>query len=156
MTEQTVDWADPAVQESFLRLHRRDGWQTSRASLVALALLTLIGVFQVLSAHTWLYLIAAAAGLGLMLLRIQLVLARLRRLLPHADGITRYRLQDRTLHIRNTAGEYQIPLAQMTRFRPYPGGLIVQYAGSSTFTLPDGPVRRDLELQLKRAPGGPL
>ena len=43
--EQTVDWADPAVQGEYLRVHQRDQWRTSRASLVALALLTLIGVF---------------------------------------------------------------------------------------------------------------
>ena len=156
MTEQTVDWADPNVQHSSLRLRRRDGWQTSRVSLVALALLTVIGVFQVLSAHTWIYLIAAAAVSGLMLLRIQLVLARLRRLPLDVDGITRYRLENQALYIRNTAGEYEIPLAQMKWFRSYPDGLIVQYAGTSTFTLPDGAVRRELELRLKRAPGGTL
>lgn len=151
MSEQTVDWADPAVQAQHLRLHRRDGWQTSRASLVALALLTAIGVFQVLSAHTWIYLIAAVAVSGLILLCLQLALTRSRRLLPDADGITRYRLEDRALHSRNAAGEHEIPLARMKWFRSYPDGLIVQYAGTSTFTLPDGAVRRELELRLKRA-----
>ncbi len=154
MTEQTVNWADPAVQEGYLRLHRRDGWQTSRVSLAALALLTLIGVFQLSVAHTWLYLIAAAAVLALMLLRMWVVLARLRSLLPVSDGLTQYRLEAEILHIRNAAGEYQIPLAQMNRFRPYPDGLIVNYAGTSSFTLPEGPVCRDLKTQLKRPPGG--
>ena len=158
MTEQTVDWADPAVQGQYLRLHRRNGWQTSRVSLVALALLTLIGVFQVLSAHTWLYLIAAAAVLVLILLRLRVALARLQGFLPVSNGLTRYRLEDRALHIENSAGNYEIPLSAINGVRSYPAGIVVQYAGTSSFTLPDGPVRRDLERRLKQprftAPGG--
>lgn len=157
-TEQTVDWADPAIQGEYLRLHRQDQWQTSRASLVALTLLALIGVFQLVSAHTWVWLILAGAGPGLMLLRVQVVLTRLRSFLPATDGLTRYRLEDRALHIQNAAGSYEIPLGQMKRLRSYPAGIVVQYAGTSSFTLPDGPLRRDLERRLKHprsaAPGG--
>ena len=154
--EQTVDWADPAVQSDYLRLHRQDQWRTSRASLVALALLTLIGVFQLVIVHTWVWLIVAGAALGLIVLRVQVVLARLRSFLPATGGLTRYRLEDRTLHIQNAAGDHEIPLSQMNRLRSYPAAIVVQYVGTSTFTLPDGPVRRDLELRLKRAPGGTL
>lgn len=156
--EQTVDWADSEVQSVYLRLHHQDQWRTSRASLVTVALLALIGVFQLVSAHTWVWLLAAVALLGLVVLRVQVVLARLRRFLPATDGLTRYRLEDRTLHIQNAAGDHEILLSQMNRPRSYPEGIVVQYAGASTFTLPDGPVRRDLERRLKTpllsAPGG--
>ncbi len=158
LTEQTVDWADPAVQDGYLRLHRQDQWRTSRASLTALALLTLLGAFQLVIFHTWVWLIVAGAGLGLILLRVQVTLARLRSFLPATGGLTRYRLEDRTLHIQNAAGDHEIPLGQMNKFRSYPAAIVVQYAGTSTFTLPDGPLRRDLERRLKQlrstAPGG--
>ena len=156
-TQQTIDWADPAVQHQYLRLHRRDQWRTSRASLVALTLLTIIGVFQWRWLHRWVLLAGAVALLGLSLLRIQLNLARLREGLTLWGDLTLYRLEGRTLHIQDTAGEYeheyQIPLGEMGGFRSYPGGIVVQHAETSTFTLLGGPVRRELE-HLLNAPGG--
>ena len=157
ITEQTVDWADPAVQDGYLRLHRQDQWQTSRASLMVVPLLAVMGVLWGVSAHTWGWLLAAGAALGLTLLRIRVVLTRLRRLLPTVGGLTRYRLEDRALHIQNAAGDHEILLSQMNRVRSYPAGIVVQYAETSTFTLPDGPVRQALELRLPpsfSAPGG--
>ena len=152
MTEQTVDWADPAVQGQYLRLHRQDQWRTSRASLVTVTLLALIGVFQLVSAHTWVWLIVAGVGLGLIVLRVQVVLTRLRSFLPATGGLTRYCLEDRALHIQNSAGDHEILLSQMNRLRSYPAAIVVQYAGTSSFTLPDGPLRRDLERRLKAPP----
>ncbi|WP_425147177.1 hypothetical protein [Deinococcus sp.] len=76
-TQQTVDWADPAVQHQYLRLHRRDQWRTSRASLVALTFLTIIGVFQWRWLHRWGLLVGAVGLLSLVLLRIHVNLIRL-------------------------------------------------------------------------------
>ena len=45
MTEQTLDRADPAVQEIYLRLHRRDRWKTSRVSLTGVAVPLVIVVY---------------------------------------------------------------------------------------------------------------
>ncbi|WP_424950548.1 hypothetical protein [Deinococcus sp.] len=156
-TRQTVDWADPAVQHQYLRLHRRDQWRTSRASLVALTLLTIIGVFQWRWLHRWGLLVGAVGLLGLVLLRIHVNLIRLGEFLPVSGDLTHYRLEGRTLHIQDTAGEYeheyQIPLGEMGGFRSYPGGIVVQHAETFTFTLLGGPVRRELE-HLLNAPGG--
>ncbi|WP_425147176.1 hypothetical protein [Deinococcus sp.] len=41
----------------------------------------------------------------------------------------------------------------MNRTQIYAGGMVVQYAETSTFTLLGGPVRRELE-HLLNAPGG--
>ena len=153
MTEQTVDWADPAALKTLTTLHCQDGWRRSRVPLIALVLLTAIGVFQLLAAHTWLYLIAAVLLALLMFLRVQVMAARLSRA-AGASGVTRYRLEGKVLHLQNALGQFQIPLGLMERVHSYPAGIIVTYAGTSAFTLPDGPVRRELELQLKRPPGG--
>ena len=150
--EQAVDWADSEEQVGYLRLHQRDQWRTSRGSLVAPVLLILIGAFQPAWLHTWGWLIAALVGLGLIALRLWLVPVRLHSFLPASDGLTHYRLsdEDQTLYIQNAAGEHQIPLSQMNKFRSYAAGVVVQYAETSTFTLPDGPVCRELERRLKR------
>ena len=155
MIEQRVDWADPVVQDVYFRLHRQDQWRTSRASLTAVTLLALIGGFQLMWLHRWGWLLATGAGLALILLRVQLMPCRLRRLLPSTDGVHWYRLEERTLHIRNAAGEHEIALSDMTRLRSYAGGLVVQYADTSTFTLPDGPVRHGLERRLRQPPASP-
>ena len=153
MTEQSVDWADPVALNTLTTLHRQDGWRTSRAPLIPLALLAAIGVFQLLAAHTWLYLIAAALLALLMFVRVQVTAARLGRA-AKTSGTTRYRLEGQVLHLQNALGQFQIPLGLMERVHSYPAGIIVTSAGTSAFTLPDGPVCRELELQLKRSPGG--
>lgn len=155
MTEQSVDWADPAALNTLTTLHRQDGWRTSRAPLIALALLTAVGVFQLLTAHTWLFLIAAVLLALLMFVRVQVTAARLVRA-AGASGVTRYRLEGQALHLQNAFGQFQIPLSLMERVHSYPAGIIVTYAGTSAFTVPEGPVRRELELQLKCPPGGTL
>ena len=153
-TEQTVDWSDPAVQNDYLRLHRQDQWRTSRASVVAVALLSVIGVFQLVSGYTWVWLVAAAASLGLIVLRVRVVLARLRRFLPATDGLTRYRLEPQNLKIQNAAGNYESSLGQINGVRSALNGIVVQYARTSRFTLPDGPVCRVLKHPRSTAPGG--
>lgn len=100
--------------------------------------------------NRWGWLIVAVMCLRLTLLRVRLVPTRLRKLLPDTDGLHRYRLEDQTLCIQNAAGDHKIPLSEMKRFRSSPAGIIVEYAGTSTFTLPDGPVCRELERRLKR------
>ncbi|MGY2894666.1 hypothetical protein [Deinococcus sp. UYEF24] len=153
MTEQSVDWAEPTALKTLTALHRQNGWRTSRVPLTALALLAAIGVFQLLTAHTWLFLIAAVLLALLMVVRVQVTAVRLGRA-AKTSGTTRYRLEDQTLHLQNALGQFQIPLGLMERVHSYPAGIIVTYAGTSAFTLPDGPVRRELEPQLKRPPGG--
>ncbi|WP_407569208.1 hypothetical protein [Deinococcus altitudinis] len=157
MTEQRVDWADPEALNMLTGLHRQDGWRTGRAPLIALVLLAAIGVVQLLIAHTWLYLIAAALLALLMFLRVQVMAARLGRA-AGASGVTSYRLEGQTLHLQNALGQFQIPLGLMENVRSYPAGMIVTYAGTSAFTLPEGPVRRELERRLRppssTAPGG--
>ena len=159
--EQTVDWADPAVQGEYLRVQRRDQWQTSGVTLVALALLTLISVFQLVWLHCWVLLLGAVALLGLVVLRVQVTLARLRQFLPISGDLACYRLDGQTLHIQNTAGDHEIRLSEMYRFRSYPAGIVVEYAETSgyaetfTFTLPNGVVRDELERRLRRACSSP-
>ncbi|WP_407540403.1 hypothetical protein Q0M94_03105 [Deinococcus radiomollis] len=76
------------------------GWRTSRAPLSALALLSAIGVFQLLAAHTRLYLIAAVLLALLMVVWVKVVAARL-DCAAGASGMTRYRLEDHVLHLQN-------------------------------------------------------
>ena len=157
--EQTVDWADPAVQSDYLRVHRRDRWRTSGVTLAAL--LTLIGVLQFVWLHRWVLLLGAVALLRLVVLRVQVTLSRLREFLPSSGDLARYRLDGQTLHIQNTAGDHEVRLSEMYRFRSYPAGIVVDYVGTSedaetfTFTLPNGVARYELERRHRRPRSSP-
>ena len=61
-----------------------------------------------------------------------------------ASGVSTYRLDD-ALHIQNALGTFEITLTLIDLVRSYPAGQIVQYAGGSVLTLPDGPLCRELK-----------
>jgi hypothetical protein len=159
--QQTVNWSEPATHAALLALHRREALRGSRFTLATLALLLGIGVFQAVSAQNWLILLGAALVVALIARRIRLALARL-SVAAQAGGTTHYHLSGDVLHVQNTLGTFQIPLALMERVHAHPGGLIVVYAGQSVLTIPNGPLRRALEPRLSSslsaqalsAPGG--
>ena len=139
--EQTVDWSSPASLTALNRIHAQANWSVRRTA--PLAVLMGLGVFEWLSVHSF-NLLIAAGGVALLILAVtRRFNARLRRA-ALASGRTTYRLDD-ALHIQNALGTFEIPLTLIDLVRSYPAGLIVQYAGGSFLTLPDGPLCRELE-----------
>jgi hypothetical protein len=149
---QTTDWADPAALAALSRIHTFHAWRSRRLPLLALGLLVVIGVFQWSSTGNPVFLIAAVALGGLMLLVHQFTLTRVRRA-ALASGVTTYRLGD-ALHIQNALGSFDLPLTEINRIRTAPDGILITYARTSTLTLLSGPIRTEFERRLSIPPGG--
>ena len=139
--EQTVDWSNPASLTALNRIHAQAMWSLRRTA--PLAVLIVLGLFEWLSLHSFSLLIAAGFVALVILAGTRRFNAQLRRA-ALASGMSTYRLDD-ALHIQNSLGTLKIPLTLIDLVRSYPAGLIVQYAGGSFLTLPDGPLCRELK-----------
>ncbi|CAM3537041.1 hypothetical protein [Deinococcus frigens] len=142
---QTVDWASPDGQLLAASVYRQMQRRLLRAPLIALVLLTVIGILWVVYYRSVFFLLAAAL-LGL------LVWWNARRSLTQVlttarnNGVTEFQLDQETgtLHIANAQGSSRLPLTRMGHVTRYQGGLSVRY-GDATLMIPDGPVRTALE-----------
>ncbi|NTY00189.1 hypothetical protein [Deinococcus sp. JMULE3] len=141
MTEQTIDWSTPPAQQILTSV---------RNSQLLPTRIVLAGTFIVGAAHLALtgrplILIAATLLLALHLWTTHTHATRQRHA-AHASGPTTYQLSDDgTLHVHNNLGQFRIPASERQRTRRYPQAITVTYAGHSTLTLPNGPVRTALE-----------
>lgn len=139
--EQTVDWSNPASLTALRRIHIQAMWSLRRTA--PLAVLIVLGLFEWLSLHSYSLLIAAGFVALLIFAATWRFNAHLRRA-ALASGVSTYRLDD-ALHIQNALGTFKIPLTLIDLIRAYPAGMVVQYAGGSLLTLPDGPLCRELK-----------
>lgn len=143
---QSVDWASPDGQLLVASVYRQMQRRVLRWPLIALALLTVIGMVWAVYYRNIFFLLAAAV-LGL------LVWWNTRRSLSGVlttarnSGVTEFRLdqEDGALHIVNAQGSFRLPLSKMGGVTRYDGALSVQYGGNATMMIPDGPVRTALE-----------
>ncbi|GGO32261.1 hypothetical protein [Deinococcus humi] len=143
---QSVDWASPDGQLLAASVYRQMQRRILRGPLIALALLSVVGVIWTVYFHNVFFLLAAAM-LGL------LVWWNARRSLSQVlmaarnSGVIEFRLDQEsgTLHIVNAQGSFHLPLARMGGVTRYHGALSVQYGGNATMMIPDGPVRTALE-----------
>ncbi|WP_415791751.1 hypothetical protein [Deinococcus saxicola] len=144
--QQTVDWASPDGQLLVASVYRQMQRRVLRWPLLALALLTVIGIVWVVYYRNIFFLLAAAL-LGL------LVWWNTRRSLSRVlmtarnSGVTEFRLdqENGALHIVNAQGSFRLPLTSMGGVSRYQGALCVQYRDNATLMIPDGPVRTVLE-----------
>lgn len=143
--EQTVDWTDPASLTTLRRIHTQAAWSLRRTAPIAV--LAVLGLFEWLSLHSYNLLIAAGFVALVILFATRRVHAQLRRA-ALASGLSTYRLDD-ALHIQNALGTFDVPLTLINLVRSYPAGAIVQYAGASLLTLPDGPLCRELNRRVQ-------
>lgn len=143
---QSVDWASLDGQLLVASVYRQMQRRVLRWPLIALALLTVIGMVWAVYYRNIFFLLAAAV-LGL------LVWWNTRRSLSGVlmtarnSGVTEFRLdqEDGALHIVNAQGSFRLPLSKMGGVTRYDGALSVQYGGNATMMIPDGPVRTALE-----------
>lgn len=143
---QSVDWASPDGQLLVASVYRQMQRRVLRWPLIALALLTVIGMVWAVYYRNIFFLLAAAV-LGL------LVWWNARRSMAQVlttarnSGVTEFRLdqEDGALHIVNAQGSFRLPLSKMGGVTRYDGALSVQYGGNATMMIPDGPVRTALE-----------
>ncbi|CAM4452620.1 hypothetical protein [Deinococcus marmoris] len=143
---QSVDWASPDGQLLVASVYRQMQRRVLRWPLIALALLTVIGMVWAVYYRNIFFLLAAAV-LGL------LVWWNARRSMAQVlttarnSGVTEFRLdqEDGALHIVNAQGSFRLPLSKMGGVTRYQGALSVQYGGNATMMIPDGPVRTALE-----------
>ncbi|OLV15400.1 MULTISPECIES: hypothetical protein [Deinococcus] len=144
--QQTVDWASPDGQLLVASVYRQMQRRILRGPLIALALLTIIGVIWAVYYRNIFFLLAAAA-LGLFVWwNARRSMAQV-LLTARNSGVTEFRLdqEDSTLHIVNAQGSFRLPLTKMGGVTRYQGALSVQYGGNATMMIPDGPVRTALE-----------
>ncbi|MFK7604380.1 hypothetical protein ACI3L1_19525 [Deinococcus sp. SM5_A1] len=143
---QTVDWASPNGQLLVASVYRQMQRRVLRWPLLALGLLTVIGIVWIVYYRNIFFLLAAAL-LGL------LVWWNTRRSLSRVlmtardSGVTEFRLdqENSVLHIVNAQGSLRLPLTSMGEVTRYQGALCVQYGDNATMMIPDGPVRTVLE-----------
>lgn len=143
---QSVDWASPDGQLLVASVYRQMQRRVLRWPLIALALLTVIGMVWAVYYRNIFFLLAAAV-LGLLVWwnahrSMAQVLTTARN-----SGVTEFRLdqEDGALHIVNAQGSFRLPLSKMGGVIRYDGALSVQYGGNATMMIPDGPVRTALE-----------
>lgn len=138
---QTVDWRTPEMQLVLNSIQARQ----LRTPRLALAAALTLGVVLLALTGQPLLLIAAAVLTASHAWITRTHRQRLQQA-AQASGLTTYHLtEDGTLHIQNHLGQYEIPAGLRGRTHRYPQAITIQYAGNSTLTIPDGPVRTALE-----------
>ncbi|MDV6376420.1 hypothetical protein [Deinococcus arenicola] len=144
--QQSIDWASPDGQVLAERVYRQMQNKVMWWPLLALGLVSIIGVVWVVYYRNAIFL-ALAAALGLFMWwnarrSLQQVLTTARN-----SGVTQFQLNQDTgvLHIINAHGTYQLPLTKLGQTTRYHGALSVRYGEGGTMMIPDGPVRTALE-----------
>lgn len=144
--QQAVDWASPDGQLLAASVYRQMQRRVLRGPLIALGVLTVIGLLWAVYFHSVFFLLAAAVLGVLVWWNTRRGMAQVLTTARNS-GVTEFRLEDGdgTLHIVNAQGSYRLPLTKMGDVTRYDGALSVRYGGDSTMIIPDGPVRAALE-----------
>ena len=141
MTEQTIDWSTPHAQHILTSVRNR----RLLPARIILTVTLITALLHLALTGTPALLIAATLLLALHLWTTHTHATRQRHA-AHASGPPTYQLSDDgTLHVHNNLGQFRIPASERQRTRRYPQAITVTYAGHSTLTLPNGPVRTALE-----------
>ena len=143
---QSVDWASPDGQLLAASVYRQMQRRILRGPLIALALLSVVGVIWTVYFHNVFFLLSAAALGLLMWWNARRSLSRV-LITARNSGVTEFLLDQEsgTLHIVNAQGSFRLPLSTMGHVTRHHGALSVQYGGGATMMIPDGPVRTALE-----------
>lgn len=151
--QQSVDWSTDEAQAILRRMHRSYGLRHKLLVLLLFLVLLALGVARTLIFHQPLILILTVLLMvGLAYWMNAAVQGSLRA--ARASGLTHYHLEEAepVIHIRNDLGEFRIAFAEIDRISVLPGRLLVNYAGQSQMTLPDGPVASELQRRLNSSP----